>query len=84
MSDDLKQIGRLAFRHEGANWNAYYAMPDSMADAVPIGSIRMGAVLSSLAIKQAFMDLGPVHGKRSPCLANWRLFLLRYESRIEI
>jgi hypothetical protein len=36
-----KKIGRLAMRHEGKFWNAYYASSDTMKDAVPIGSIGM-------------------------------------------
>ncbi len=28
------KIGRLAMRHEGNFWNAYYAMPDTMDGAI--------------------------------------------------
>ena len=28
--ENMQQIGRLAMRKEGGNWNAYYALPDSM------------------------------------------------------
>jgi hypothetical protein len=52
-----QQIGRLALRVEGDNWNAYYALPDTMEGAIPLGSIRMGAVTHDPARKQAFMDL---------------------------
>ena len=51
------QIGRLALRQEGDNWNAYYALPDTMAGAIRLGSIRMGAVALNETRKQAFMDL---------------------------
>jgi hypothetical protein len=51
------QIGRLALRVEGLNWNAYYALPDTMEGAIPLGSIRFGAVCNNLKRKQAFMDL---------------------------
>lgn len=54
---EMAQIGRLALRHEGENWNAYYALTDSMKDAIPLGSIRMGAVISNPQRKQAFMDM---------------------------
>ena len=36
------------------------------------------------SITSAFKDLGPVHGKRSNRLANWRLFLQKYIDRMEI
>jgi F0F1-type ATP synthase membrane subunit a len=51
------KIGRLAMRHEGANWTAYYAMPNTMADAVYLGSIRMAAVVDNPERKQAFMGM---------------------------
>lgn len=39
------EVGRLAFRHEGAFWNAYWAHDqDSMDKAVLMGSIRMNTV----------------------------------------
>jgi hypothetical protein len=50
-------VGRLALRVEGENWNAYYAMPETMEGAVPLGSIRIGAVRDNPKRKQAFMDL---------------------------
>lgn len=49
------QVGRLAMRVEGENWNAYYALPDSMKNTVFIGSIRMGAVVNNPQRKQEFM-----------------------------
>jgi hypothetical protein len=50
-------IGRLAIRHEGDYWNAYYAMPDTMEKAVPLASIRMTIVEEYPARKAEFMDL---------------------------
>lgn len=41
MSAKTKQIGRLAMRHEGTFWNAYYAMPGTMDGAIPLGSVAM-------------------------------------------
>ena len=52
-----QQIGRLAIRHEGENWNAYYALPDSMHDPVFLGSIRMGVVIRNREVKNAFVDM---------------------------
>ena len=49
-------IGRLALRVEGDTWRAYYAMPGTMEDAIPLGSIRM-ALVAREDRKQAFMDL---------------------------
>jgi hypothetical protein len=34
-------IGRLAMRHEGKFWNAYYALPNTMDGAILLGSIAM-------------------------------------------
>lgn len=55
--EQQQQVGRLAMRHEGANWVAYYALPDSMEDAIFLGSIRMGAVADKPDRKQAFMNM---------------------------
>lgn len=49
----LVQKGRLAFRHEGNLWNAYWALPDSMAGAVLLGSINFN--LLNDRVKTAFM-----------------------------
>ena len=54
---NLAQVGRLAMRHEGENWNAYYALPDTMQEPVFLGSIRMGAVVNNPARKQAFIEM---------------------------
>ena len=53
----LTQVGRLALRVEGENWNAYYALPDSMKTPVFLGAIRMGAIASNPRRRQAFMDM---------------------------
>jgi hypothetical protein len=55
MSDKLAQVGRVAFRVEGANWNAYWALPDSMRDAVFIASTRFAVVEGNPARKSQFM-----------------------------
>jgi hypothetical protein len=51
------QVGRLALRVEGAAWNAYYAMPDTMEGALWLGSIAMATVADNPERKEAFMDL---------------------------
>ena len=51
------EIGRLALRHEGDYWNAYYALPSTMDDALLLGSIRMALAATLPERKQAFMDL---------------------------
>lgn len=56
MTESIK-IGRLAMRHEGENWNAYYALPNSMEEPIFLGSIRMGAITSNPERKQAFMQM---------------------------
>jgi len=49
------KIGRLALRHEGANWNAYYALPGTMAGAIFLGSIAMRFVDGKPDRKDAFI-----------------------------
>jgi hypothetical protein len=60
--DKGKKVGRLAMRVEGEFWVAYYALPDTMEGAIPLGSIRMATVgIPRLAgiprFKEAFMQL---------------------------
>lgn len=50
------KIGRLALRHEGANWNAYYALPGTMDGAIFLGSIAMRFV-QDIGRKNAFMEM---------------------------
>lgn len=50
-------VGRAAFRVEGNWWVAYYAMPDTMDDAVEIARIQMTAVFPNRDRKAAFMAL---------------------------
>lgn len=51
------KVGRLALREEGNYWNAYYAQPDTMEDAVLIGSIAMRFVHGNEERQRAFMSL---------------------------
>ena len=46
---------RLAFREEDGFWNCYIARPDTMKDAMPIGSILMRVVQEHIEVKDAFM-----------------------------
>jgi hypothetical protein len=55
--EEMTQVGRLALRHEGESWNAYYVLPVGMEDRVFLGSIRMGAIVDNPTRKQAFMDM---------------------------
>ena len=52
--DGMLQIGRLAMRKEGDNWNAYFAAPGNMHTPIFLGSIRIGAVLNNPERKAAF------------------------------
>lgn len=54
-SPKLSQVGRVAFRVEGANWNAYWALPDSMKGAVFIASTRFAPVEGNVELKAGFM-----------------------------
>jgi hypothetical protein len=56
MTEPLEKIGRLALRHEGGFWNAYYARSDTMTNATLLGSIAMVFVQSEER-KNAFMAL---------------------------
>lgn len=51
------KIGRIAMRHEGAMWNAYYAMPGTMEGAIALGSIAMRFITENVDRKNAFMDM---------------------------
>ncbi len=55
-SKDIAQVGRLAMRVEGDLWVAYYALPNTMKDAIFLGSIQMAFVQEESA-KQIFMAL---------------------------
>lgn len=57
MDKSMTQVGRLAMRQEGGNWNAYYAMPDNMDKALLLGSVRMSLIMRNQERKKAFMDL---------------------------
>jgi hypothetical protein len=49
-------VGRLALRVEDDFWRAYYAKPDTMQDAILIGSLHMALARDEI-LKAAFMDL---------------------------
>ncbi len=51
-----QKVGRLAMRQEGNTWNAYYAMPDSMEEAIFLGSIKIRLV-DKPDRKEAFLSL---------------------------
>ncbi|WP_407146292.1 hypothetical protein [Bradyrhizobium sp. ORS 86] len=57
MTKPVTNIGRLALRHEGVNWNAYYAMPDAMEGAIFLGSIAMRFVVGHPERHRAFMQM---------------------------
>jgi hypothetical protein len=52
----LQEAGRLAMRVEGNWWCAYWARPDTMKDAVPLGTIAMD-IVKNKAHKEAFMSI---------------------------
>jgi hypothetical protein len=49
-------IGRLALRVEGDWWEAYYALPNTMEGAIPLGRIRM-SIVRDRGHKEAFQAL---------------------------
>lgn len=52
----MAEIGRIAFREQDGVWNAFYAMPNSMEDAIFLGSLAMPLV-NDPKKKKMFMDL---------------------------
>lgn len=52
----MNKLGRLAMRSEGNLWVAYYALPDTMEDALFLGSIQMRFVQDHER-KMIFMEL---------------------------
>jgi hypothetical protein len=52
-----QEMGRLAMRVEGDWWNAYYALPNTMKDALHLGSIRMAFVAADWQRKELFMSM---------------------------
>ena len=56
MTDELQQMGRLAMRVEGDWWVAYYALPETMKDALELGRIRM-AIVQDWQAKELFMAI---------------------------
>lgn len=56
-ADDRRKVGRIAFRVEGDWWVAYYAMPNSMADALELARIQMAIVADHPWRKDTFMKL---------------------------
>jgi hypothetical protein len=54
MNAKLKQVGRLAMRHEGNFWVAYYAKTDTMEGAILLGSVAMRFV-NTKARRETFM-----------------------------
>jgi hypothetical protein len=52
----LAQVGRVALRAEGENWNAYFADPKTMEGAVYLGSIKL-TLVERADRKNAFIQL---------------------------
>lgn len=54
---NLIQLGRLAMRVEGQYWHAYYALPDTMKNAVFLASISLHLIAVKEERKDQFMAL---------------------------
>jgi hypothetical protein len=52
----IQQVGRLALRVEGHFWVAYYALPNTMKDAILLGQVQMQFVQDKDR-KDAFISL---------------------------
>lgn len=57
VKDQIVKVGRLAMRHEGAQWNAYYALTGTMDGAIFLGSIAMRFVATDSARMHLFLGL---------------------------
>ena len=53
----MLEVGRLALRVEGKNWNAYWAPMHTMVGAVYLGSIKMRLIEAHPPLKDKFMEL---------------------------
>jgi hypothetical protein len=56
MTGEMKKIGRIAMRVEGTNWNAYYALEETLDGAVFLGSLPMRFAEKPVR-KEAFLSL---------------------------
>lgn len=54
---EQKEVGRLAFRREGRNWVAYWALPDTMEGAIFLGSVPVAACERNQMVKDGFMAI---------------------------
>ncbi|CAL77651.1 conserved hypothetical protein [Bradyrhizobium sp. ORS 278] len=52
----MSEVGRVAFREEGSNWNAYYAMSNTMDHALYLGTIKL-ALVANRQRKTEFIEL---------------------------
>lgn len=53
----IQKVGRIALREEGINWNAYYALSDTLADAIFLGSIARRFIVDNPARRATFIKL---------------------------
>lgn len=57
METTQTKIGRLAMRHEGDFWCAYYAIPEQWETRVLLGSIRMSLIENHRGYRDIFLTL---------------------------
>jgi hypothetical protein len=73
----MQRAGRIAFRVEGRQWVAYWALPDTMDDAIWLGAIHMALVkdedrkrtfmaLIESAVVEVFPELVEMREERAP------------------
>ena len=53
----IVKIGRIALREEGLNWNAYYALTETMEGAIFLGSIARRFIIDNPERRAAFIGL---------------------------
>jgi hypothetical protein len=48
---------RIAIRQENGYWNAYFAEPDNMKDAILLGSIVLAPIKKSPELREEFLQM---------------------------
>lgn len=56
MKPNFQEVGRLAMREEGDWWVAYYALPNTMKDALELARIQM-ALVQNWQTREIFLSM---------------------------
>lgn len=53
----MYDMGRLTFRAEGYDWNAYYVLDDAEDGTLHVGSIKLALIAENEARRNTFINL---------------------------